>query len=83
MVWRRRWSPAYDHSRYAVAVKVVPHATGRAVCTAFAEALIRYGIPQEMLRTTADLEAARRNAGRCQRLRVDLRVTRYDPRKHP
>jgi transposase InsO family protein len=38
-----------DHSRYAVAAKVVRRATGRAVCTAFAEALVRYGIPEEML----------------------------------
>jgi transposase InsO family protein len=38
-----------DHSRYAVAAKVVRRATGRAVCTAFAEALLRYGIPEEIL----------------------------------
>lgn len=38
-----------DHSRFAVAAKVVRRATGRAVCTAFAEALVRYGVPQEML----------------------------------
>jgi transposase len=38
-----------DHSRFAVAAKVVRRATGRAVCTAFAEALVRYGIPEEML----------------------------------
>jgi transposase InsO family protein len=38
-----------DHSRFAVAAKVIRRATGRAVCTAFAEALVRYGIPEEML----------------------------------
>jgi transposase InsO family protein len=38
-----------DHSRFAVAAKVVPRATGRAVCTAFAEALGKYGVPEEML----------------------------------
>jgi transposase InsO family protein len=38
-----------DHSRYAVAAKVVRRPTGRAVCTAFAEALVRYGVPEEML----------------------------------
>jgi transposase InsO family protein len=38
-----------DHSRYAVAAKVVARATGRAVCTAFAEALVRYGVPEEIL----------------------------------
>nr|WP_239136199.1 IS481 family transposase [Dactylosporangium siamense] len=38
-----------DHSRFAVAAKVVRRATGRAVCAAFAEALVRYGIPEEML----------------------------------
>jgi transposase InsO family protein len=38
-----------DHSRFAVAAKVVHRATGRAVCTAFAEALGRYGVPEEML----------------------------------
>jgi transposase InsO family protein len=38
-----------DHSRYAVAAKVVRRATGRAVCTALVEAMGRYGIPEEML----------------------------------
>ena len=38
-----------DHSRYAVAAKVIRRATGRAVCTAFVEAMGRYGIPEEML----------------------------------
>jgi len=38
-----------DHSRYAVAAKVVRRATGRAVCTALVEAMSRYGVPEEML----------------------------------
>jgi transposase InsO family protein len=38
-----------DHSRFAVATKVVRRATGRAVCIAFAEAMLRYGIPEELL----------------------------------
>ena len=38
-----------DHSRYAVAAKVVRRATGRAVCIAFAEALLRFGVPEEIL----------------------------------
>jgi transposase InsO family protein len=38
-----------DHSRFIVCCRVVPRATGRAVCTAFAAALQRYGIPSEVL----------------------------------
>jgi transposase InsO family protein len=38
-----------DHSRFCVIASVVPRATGRAVCLAFAEALRRYGIPDEVL----------------------------------
>jgi transposase InsO family protein len=38
-----------DCSRYAVAAKVVPRATGRAVCIALVEAMQRYGVPEEML----------------------------------
>lgn len=38
-----------DHSRFAVIASVVPRATGRAVCLAFAEAMRRYGIPDEVL----------------------------------
>ena len=34
-----------DHSRYCVSAKVVEHATSRAVCLAFAEALVRFGVP--------------------------------------
>jgi transposase InsO family protein len=38
-----------DHSRFCVITTVVRRATGRAVCAAFAEALRRFGIPDEVL----------------------------------
>src|SRR4051794_29060368 len=38
-----------DHSRYCVIAKVVERATSRAVCLALAEALIRFGVPEEIL----------------------------------
>lgn len=38
-----------DHSRFCVIATVVMRATGRAVCLAFAEALRRYGVPEEVL----------------------------------
>jgi len=38
-----------DHSRYLLIAAVVPRATGRAVCAAFAAALAEYGIPEEVL----------------------------------
>src|SRR5829696_7527465 len=38
-----------DHSRYLVIAAVVPRATGRAVCAAFAAALVEYGVPEEVL----------------------------------
>jgi transposase InsO family protein len=38
-----------DHSRYCVIARVVERATGRATCLAFAEALARYGAPEEVL----------------------------------
>jgi transposase InsO family protein len=38
-----------DHSRYCVICQVVPRATGRAVCLAFAGALRRFGVPAEVL----------------------------------
>lgn len=38
-----------DHSRFCVMATVVVRATGRAVCLAFAEALRRYGVPDEVL----------------------------------
>jgi|GEM_PF-2073262 len=38
-----------DHSRYCVSAKVVEHATSRAVCLAFAQVWVRFGVPQEVL----------------------------------
>lgn len=38
-----------DHSRFCVMAKVVERATARAVCLAFAEALARYGVPEEVI----------------------------------
>jgi len=38
-----------DHSRFCVIAAVVRRATGRAVCRAFADALHRFGIPDEVL----------------------------------
>jgi transposase len=38
-----------DHSRFCVICQVVPRATGRAVCLAFAAALRRFGVPGEVL----------------------------------
>lgn len=38
-----------DHSRFVVIASVVTRATGRVVCLAFAEALTRYGVPEEVL----------------------------------
>jgi hypothetical protein len=37
-----------DHSRYCVIAKVAERATGRAVCLALAEALVRFGVPEEI-----------------------------------
>jgi transposase InsO family protein len=38
-----------DHSRFAVIAKVVRRATGRAVCGALAEGMLRFGVPEELL----------------------------------
>jgi transposase InsO family protein len=38
-----------DHSRFCVIASVVPRATGRAVCLAFAAALGEFGVPGEVL----------------------------------
>jgi len=38
-----------DHSRFCVMAAVVERATSRAVCLAFAQALIRFGAPQEVI----------------------------------
>lgn len=38
-----------DHSRYCVMAHVVERATARAVCLAFAQALSRFGVPEEVI----------------------------------
>jgi transposase InsO family protein len=38
-----------DHSRFCVMAAVVERATARAVCIAFAQALARYGVPEEVI----------------------------------
>lgn len=38
-----------DHSRFCVVAQLVPRATARAVCGAFAGALERFGVPDEVL----------------------------------
>jgi transposase InsO family protein len=38
-----------DHSRFCVLAKVVERATSRAVCYAFAQALVTFGAPEEVL----------------------------------
>ena len=38
-----------DHSRFCVMATVVERATSRAVCLAFAQALARYGVPEEVI----------------------------------
>jgi transposase InsO family protein len=38
-----------DHSRYCVIAKVTERATSRAVCLALAEALARFGVPEEII----------------------------------
>jgi transposase InsO family protein len=38
-----------DHSRFCVMAAVIERATGRAVCVAFAQALARFGVPEEVI----------------------------------
>ena len=38
-----------DHSRYCVIARVTERATARAVCLALAEALVRFGVPEEII----------------------------------
>jgi transposase InsO family protein len=52
-----------DHSRYCVIARVVERATGRAVCLALAEALGRFGAPEEILTDNGKQFTARFGAG--------------------
>jgi len=53
-----------DHSRFVVIAKVVTRATGRAVCFAFGEALMRFGVPGEVLTDNGKQFTARFGSGR-------------------
>lgn len=53
-----------DHSRFMVIAKVVQRATARAVCLAFGEALLRFGVPDEVLTDNGKQFTARFGPGR-------------------
>ncbi|WP_405911116.1 IS481 family transposase [Streptomyces sp. NBC_00828] len=53
-----------DHSRFMVIAKVVERATARAVCLAFGEALLRFGVPEEVLTDNGKQFTARFGSGR-------------------
>ncbi|WP_307132240.1 IS481 family transposase [Streptomyces aurantiacus] len=53
-----------DHSRFMVIAKVVERATARAVCRAFGEALVRFGVPEEVLTDNGKQFTARFGSGR-------------------
>ncbi|WP_329550187.1 IS481 family transposase [Streptomyces sp. NBC_01356] len=53
-----------DHSRFMVIAKVVERATARAVCLAFGEALMRFGVPEEVLTDNGKQFTARFGSGR-------------------
>src|SRR3954454_19899785 len=52
-----------DHSRYCVIASVVHRATGRAVCLAFADALLEFGVPDEVLTDNGKQFTARFGTG--------------------
>ncbi|MEU1014042.1 IS481 family transposase [Streptomyces sp. NPDC005890] len=52
-----------DHSRFMVIAKVVQRATARAVCLAFGEALVRFGVPEEVLTDNGKQFTARFSPG--------------------
>ncbi|MFD8159856.1 IS481 family transposase [Streptomyces malaysiensis] len=53
-----------DHSRFVVMAKVVQRATARAVCLAFGEALVRFGVPEEVLTDNGKQFTARFGSGK-------------------
>lgn len=53
-----------DHSRFMVIAKVVQRATARAVCLAFGEALVRFGVPEEVLTDNGKQFTARFGPGK-------------------
>ncbi|MEV6297281.1 IS481 family transposase [Streptomyces sp. NPDC051896] len=52
------------HSRFMVIAKVVQRATARAVCLAFGEALVRFGVPGEVLTDNGKQFTARFSPGK-------------------
>ncbi|MFI9241873.1 IS481 family transposase [Streptomyces sp. NPDC053086] len=53
-----------DHSRFMVIAKVVQRATARVVCLAFGEALVRFGVPAEVLTDNGKQFTARFSPGK-------------------
>ncbi|WP_445280709.1 IS481 family transposase [Streptomyces sp. DSM 118148] len=53
-----------DHSRFMVIAKVVQRATARAVCLAFGEALVRFGVPEVVLTDNGKQFTARFSPGK-------------------
>ncbi len=53
-----------DHSRFMVIAKVVQRATARAVCSAFGEALVRFGVPEVVLTDNGKQFTARFGPGK-------------------
>ncbi|MDX2650545.1 IS481 family transposase [Streptomyces sp. PA03-1a] len=70
-----------DHSRFVVIAKVVPRATGRAVCLAFGEALLRFGVPEEVLTDNGKQFTARFGSGKPGEVLFD-RICRENGIKH-
>src|SRR3954470_8259848 len=62
-----------DHSRFCVIAAVVRRATGRAVCSAFADALHRFGIPDKVL-TDIQRQAVHRPVHQASAGRGDVRA---------
>ena len=79
-----------DHSRFCVLARVVERATGRAICLAFAEALERYGAPEEVLTDNGKQFTARFGRGGevlfdkiCRRNGIAHRLTQPARRPRP
>jgi len=53
-----------DHSRFVVCARLMLRATSRAVCSHFAEAMCRHGVPQEILGIRASTVRALASQGR-------------------
>ena len=52
-----------DHSRFVVCAKLVARATARPVCAALAEALVRHGVPEQILTDNGKVFTARFGLG--------------------